>query len=563
MPTETAVLAQKSIGNRLESLNKSYLGEIKNPLVGFRMAQANFITPQNVAERLFAGYADNSGFMAKTDNPTVTVTANDNTSYGLGEDQWSTIKSRSDILSLNVLPLYGEAQITLPNGTQTSTYEFVRAMYAWHSMLDYYNWNNLISKLPTVIKVPNNTVGAPNLYKVIIDRSTGFRIVDGSDPVLEANIIGILNPKFVLRKQADMFILRRLFYLYIMMAHYNVAMSYYKQKFASGGSSSSKKARDLVESIYLLVARANYYIENSRGTATYLNKRLKKRQEKYYKNVQRANRLADNLEVSRTDYTDKKNQFEANKGIDRQVTIFNWVTTAVLACVIVAGVVTVNFPFERRTKLTICLSLISATIVSSLILYFAYNRVVAEHFIDENFEDEHFEDEHFEGGALTNYNSIGTSIGTWDSEVDMLNTAILAQAQRYLDNTTFVNNALGSYKAYGNVNYSISRELSFFRALRSNIDNQTGKTKQAANLVKLSSVEQMYRIYLLISWMILAALAVSAYIGFEESPQVRKYSLYVAGFLAIMAFVLYVLEINKRVRNDIRHYYWKMPSTSP
>jgi hypothetical protein len=303
----------------------------------------------------------------------------------------------------------------------------------------------------------------------------------------------------------------------------------------------------LAESLYLIVAHANYQIENISGMTAQLNKRARLRQFRYEDNIDRVNRLSDDLETSRTEYTDRKGVFDGKKDTDRRVNIFNSVTTALFILVLLACISAVVFPFEQRTKLTICVWIISITIISSLILYFSYNRAVTEAFYSSARE------------SLSSFSRTGSSLGSWDDEVELINTATIVQAEKYLQNIIYTANIMNTYKTYGNANTSLSRELQFFYGMRDNIDNQAAKTKQAGNIVQLSSIEKMYRIYLLISLMIIVSLAFTGYIGVEDNVNMQNKIIYFAVFLSIMAFVFYIISINRRVRTETRHYYWKDP----
>lgn len=194
-------------------------------------------------------------------------------------------------------------------------------------------------------------------------------------------------------------------------------------------------------------------------------------------------------------------------------------------------------PMEHHQKWMSALTLIAVAVAFGLAMHIAFTSYVGESFA--NFGSE-------EGFVA------GSDLATY-------NEAMLEEAFAFLSNTDIIQNTFGAYKAYGNINAAASRELNFFNAVKDSVDNQGVKTKNASSITTLAYKEQTHRMYLLVSLGIIIALTVVAYIAFDESPLAQTRFVYAGIFLSVIAFVLYVFEVNSHVHTDPKKYYWGNP----
>ena len=133
------------------------------------------------------------------------------------------------------------------------------------------------------------------------------------------------------------------------------------------------------------------------------------------------------------------------------------------------------------------------------------------------------------------------------------------QLSKFLDNTISLSSLLETYRAYSNVNLSMQKERGYYSNAAQNlaITNKSANGYYDAsylNQVQYSSLLQFFK-----SLALIIAGATSGYVACDGLENIQKYILILGAILAVIAFVIYLLEISVRVHTRSRQFYWSRP----
>ena len=132
------------------------------------------------------------------------------------------------------------------------------------------------------------------------------------------------------------------------------------------------------------------------------------------------------------------------------------------------------------------------------------------------------------------------------------------QVSEYLDNTFTLITLLESYKAYGNVNLSMERELNYYN----NVVNQLSNAQSKINDIYFSSyintidVSALLHLFQILTIIIAATTTLFVLVEDVEDNSIRNWIASIAGIFAVFSFVVYLIEVNTRVRTNPVKIYW-------
>lgn len=475
---------------------------------------------------------------------TVYVTTSNRLPYRVNSSQFSTIKSTNNVINIHCGSLVSETN-------SISVLNKLQSLYAWHSLLSQGSWVQFSKGIATAIQIP--TLNGSSMFNVSVtfDKNKN-ELLNSNGKTILANLQDLYTvlPTIIEndgKGTFNVFLLRRIVYANIILHNYVIAMSYYNAVFNSNVNKDN--ARGLVESIYMLLAQANYLAANKDGGAAMLNKKINNRSIIYGKNLDSANILADDLEDKRRYLKERQDIYNNDRLIESKAKIFSYVMIAIFIIIALTAIGLFIFGFERRTRLTVAVWLVVASLVIGIVMYYTYSYFITEYFISEGFAT----------GALSNFGAFGISANDWESIKNNTNEVMLNAIQEFYANTLMINNSLSTYKIMGNVNGSMQRELSFFFATRDLTYNQALKYKEVGNVVVISRSRYTYMLFLFVSLSIILSLTTVGYIYLEEDDLWRLRILILGFILACIALFIFILEINFRVRTNAHTYYWKSP----
>jgi hypothetical protein len=142
------------------------------------------------------------------------------------------------------------------------------------------------------------------------------------------------------------------------------------------------------------------------------------------------------------------------------------------------------------------------------------------------------------------------------------NAAMMNNVSSYLDNTFTLVTLLETYRAYGNMNSSLQKEISYYTNTVSQLNNAQSKINNVyfasyINTIDTSALLQLFQILAIV-----LAASCTSYILTEDLQMqiITNWIIGVTCTLIIISFIIYLLEINKHVHTNPVKVYWDNPN---
>jgi len=118
-----------------------------------------------------------------------------------------------------------------------------------------------------------------------------------------------------------------------------------------------------------------------------------------------------------------------------------------------------------------------------------------------------------------------------------------------------------SERAFRDITYSLSKELSFFDNTLKQMNNQASTVKQTQGVYKLDQSTNRAGVTLLLTLMIITTAGICASVlTAEKFPALRSWIIGLAVVAAVVALTVYLLDTSARVRTDAEKRYWGNPA---
>ena len=334
------------------------------------------------------------------------------------------------------------------------------------------------------------------------------------------------------------FVLRRVIYLYIILMNYKIAMNY---SFPTAATAATAANLVVPNAIYGWIQQMNYVIKNKGGAATVLNDRINRRVKTYATQVDGINTLddtvTDNKDVTALTQTENDKQVE----LVRKSKMFSYVAISVLVCVGVGSCAIVMLTNSTRsTRMITGGVLIATSVVAAIVVNYLFGYEISS---KEGF---------------TTYSRYDTLPST--TTIANIDLQFKRQVLAYLENTMYVVNTLRTYKAYGNMNKSLDREIANYTVVNERLQSATSKLKQSIALVTFHKKMYEYQIAFFILLSILLSVSVTLYVVFEESPTMQGRIMQIAIAITVIMFITIIIAQNSLVHTDPRKKYWMTAS---
>ena len=464
----------------------------------------------------------------------------------------------------------------------------VIALYAVYEILNPWNLQNYVDNKDIVITVPDVIVSTARVeYKKIqINRNKSEIIslepaayypvpnTSASPPIsasgvnlsnLIANIHRIIDftrwTKDSLKKY-NIYPLRRIIYSYIQLCQYKMAMKIYSGLSAADDTNG----RNLVSYIGTILYITNESVNNSsepNNVITQLSSDINKRVDIYKTSLDKITDLNRNVNTGKKELS--LNQDKVNALSKIKSTMFKFELTAgiILALVLVGAAVIIVLPLEYGKKVTYAGTLLVVSIISGMLITLIYSRqgfVNYEKFT--TFADlQGSVDLTVAGSAnVMNANS-AQRYSNYQAFREPMDLFYYGELATFIENTITLTNNLQTFNIYGEVNYSLQKEQSYYSGQNNALINSNQKINA---LYKTSFLDQI-KIAALMNYFITINIIISAstmaYVVLL--PYHYETFVMVIGFIAaVISTTIFIIEINLRVRTDGAKLYWGNPATT-
>lgn len=400
-----------------------------------------------------------------------------------------------------------------------------------------------------------------------IDRSVGLTLVFTHN----ASAIRLLLTDFKVETQAanasdagvsgspftsdtDLFVVRRMLLLYKLMANFYIAMRVYD---LTTQGSENTNAVNLLSLTFQNIAALNRNVIRAAAQADQsdsiqaIAKEVNSRVRQFRELGQGINKLDATVRDRKVDLRDRINRLEEGKKSEKRTSSYAIATIVVVAIMLAAIAVVIVAPTTPLIKIAGTAAVLLAGAIFTLAIRRAYDGNVTEAFNTGN------------GNAVWSLPMypVGVTASTKAAAMTTYENAFMKEVSEYLSHTTNLALLLQNYQAYGNINQSMMKEYKYFTDAAENISNQNYKIENSISLVRLDQVSKRAQMTLALTILIIvAAAAFSVSVVAPRYPGLTPVIVVVACVLLAIAFFLYILDTNARVRTDGQKRYWQQPN---
>lgn len=375
-------------------------------------------------------------------------------------------------------------------------------LYAWYDRCSSLNWG----KTYTTASVPNMLAGAWN--------SMTFDQSNTSNPVMN-----------VTNSITNAYVTRRILRLFIMLGNLYIAQK--------------KGDATLVNDCYQLLRSTNLAVYGSNSTELSttvgynLNSVIQQRLNNYKRGQLRVSTIDKIIATHKNNLKQSSTLLKDSKVAHRRQMIIEAIAVASFISIATGAAAVVVYPMDQNSRYVGCLVVIALSIINALVM----NSLRSQR---------------------TNV------VERFDVNTDI--TASIDEAVTYARNTLILANLLDTFRAVGNINYSMTKEANYYNDASEQLLNANLKVRSVYNISYSQDVKFGALINLLTSLSFVVAGMVTLYVSsdsmVDKSPMIQKYILLLGGVISAICFAIFTLEISTRVHTDPKKIYWGQPSSN-
>lgn len=434
-------------------------------------------------------------------------------------------------------------------GSNTSLSRYVQALYAWHNLLIPANWNSFINGNKTILKIPKaSTLNVLQVKELTLEldmrnytvTATGTLDNNGSNVKDIMNSIIPFASILEVGTKINIYTIRRLFYMYIQIAQYCMAMGIVTQVYQLVKAAPSDAYQTVFNNALVIPKIIIQSLKNIALNDTALSDLIavtQRRVDEYSKSVNVITDLNTNINKGKIVLTNNQEKIKGQNEALKTIKKFELASIIVFCIVLAASCGLLVFPLEYSKKLTFGLVIVVIAIASSFTIGLLFNKANIKTF------------EKFAVSAQTLSDDYSRFIASQ-------NNAFYGLISQYLTGTISNTNALQTYNIYGNVNFALQKEHTYYN----NTDKLlTNVNSRMSSIYKISFLDQMQRTALmnfLMSITVITAATIMAYVAVQDYETLSKVVLGVGLTLIVLALIIYILEVTQRVRTDGNKIYW-------
>lgn len=377
-------------------------------------------------------------------------------------------------------------------------------------------------------------------YAVLI---TGMRIKETDDP-LQTEIQYVNDGALTFDDYTNRMVLRRILLLYELMTTYYVSVKILKD-FYSAGTPFYNHVRTInyLVNEYLtnfnnnMVTETMY--EGSRNTTLgYLGDRVSDGTTLYKTNYQSIQQNTGAVSDLKDVLKGNLDALSTQQSRDTKDKVF-LITAIVLSVLVGLSCLVVYFmPVDPRTKV------VAAATVSlfGVVLMITFKMILGTQV--EKFQT-----------SSSSFN-IG---GTVSILVDRARSYNLLYAKNFLQNTINIALMIQTGNTYNAVNYAMTKEDYYYQTTRKQMEISSNKVDDVRGAYSLESYTNRARVSFFINLAIIIALTSGGAIATNGIPFLRNIILVGGSVAVVLALILYILDVSRRVRTEGDKMYWMQP----
>jgi PA14 domain len=136
---------------------------------------------------------------------------------------------------------------------------------------------------------------------------------------------------------------------------------------------------------------------------------------------------------------------------------------------------------------------------------------------------------------------------------------LMREIHTYIQNTIHMALILQNAKTYTYINHNLTKELNYYTASKQQVDNARVLAKASTRMYNLETRNNLSRVNVYIALIIILTFAIVGYRLSGESTVLKYTVLIIASVLLLLVALLYVIDVERKVRTDGRKIYWGQP----
>lgn len=412
--------------------------------------------------------------------------------------------------------------------TDATCQTMLNALYAWHDLTSETNWATYMSGSNVTLKKAEITATGSNATETIRK---------GDSNTFKGDMNNIMNFGLLEgTKDIDMFMVRRVLYIYIRLFQFHIAMR------VAMTYTTNKIAWALPTSIISLLERD---ISSLDRVIQKVDDITLQRKQEYKGTNDSINTLYDTIQEQKEYIKNQVERVGTESKYESRGKSMTIAALVILIAVIIGAILVLVLPLEKRKRLIGAGAVLGVASIGALIMSVVFSKVVVEGFASA-FVDPY--------GADQIANTINAENGTILFSGEMRRKVL-----EYLQKSAMLVTSVKSYQILGNINYTMAKESRYFNDMDTQMKLAGERIKGNHRSSDLMQKQNSASMYFFVSVSIIVGAALVSLVAFDESPMARLITYIVAGFFLVLAMIIYVLEHSSYVRTDGDKKYWSQP----
>jgi hypothetical protein len=393
-------------------------------------------------------------------------------------------------------------------------------------------------------------------------RVNTYEIVGGTKIPMKVPVADVLTTELMAKldkvSPVERFVLRRLLLLIDLVCHAHISMLIFKRIYESVAASKVSCESAISDMLLHFMTRLkdlnvnyNRMFETAGDTDAVVAQNEIMTQ--LYNNIHQFNQNSERMQKLGIDYRKSKLSLKSNlKKMDAEDKVYSSgkkyaLAFLILTIIIVATLVSyaILAKVNPRMKLIGAAAVAIFSFVSVLIIYLLKTKKM------EGF------DTIYQIQSLRDKLSASSTIQVIQ---DAYMNDLMAQISGYIQNTIHMALILQNSKTYNYINHNLQKEINYYSMTKEQVDNATVLAKSSGRMYTLESSNNLSRVNVYIALVIILTFAIVGYILSGDNKVLQYIVLGIAGFLLFMVALLYILDMERKVRTDGKKYYWGQPN---
>lgn len=421
--------------------------------------------------------------------------------------------------------------INITHWADAQTQQFLTGLYLWHDLCHDGKWTQF--KNNQTVELRNGRIDGGTRENETVN-------VKKNETSESLSLLkSIFDPEKLTNVPVqNMFMVQRLFYVYIRMTQFSLAM------YVNNGKNNDQYFRSIPASFINIMQTDIALLDD---VIQKLNKYITDRKGKYNDSLTGINTIHDDLDDYKTNIKLSMDRINSEAVYEKRTKNIMIASFAILVVVLVGAMVTYVLPMERRMKMIGSGAVLAIATLTGLILVIIQSKTVVEG---------------FDAASAFSNDKFTTPVNdtiSWSILRSLYINEMRSLVSKYLEKCYLFAHLMNISQTLGNAVSTIEKETRYFNDANERMMLAGNKMKNVYRNSDLVQKQYTSSMYFFITIGIIISVTLTAYLAFESLPGVQSFIMIGAGIVLLLAIIIYVLEYSGYVRTDGDKKYWGQP----